>query len=136
MKPSYTDIEKRIKEKPKWYDKNGVPRYDDFHPDLAPNIYAEQVVLMKVKCQYCGRSFLVELDWGKYSDEDDLKTRIIDATINYGDPPHHNCIGDSMNSIPIKIMEFWDLEHNRESPEYVKLEWKRKQVYELKIEDR
>ena len=41
MKPSYEDIKKRIDEEPKWYDHHGVPRYEEFNPELTSNIYAE-----------------------------------------------------------------------------------------------
>ncbi len=38
MKPYYIDIIERIDEEPKWYDKNGTPRYRPFHPDLPPAV--------------------------------------------------------------------------------------------------
>lgn len=27
---------------------------------------------------------------------------------HYGDPPIHNCIGDTMNSVPVRVREFWE----------------------------
>jgi hypothetical protein len=36
MLPSYDDIKSRIDDDPKWYDENGVPRYDDFHSKGCP----------------------------------------------------------------------------------------------------
>jgi len=38
MKAYFEDIMKRIKEKPKWFDSNGVPRYDDFKPEMYGGI--------------------------------------------------------------------------------------------------
>ena len=42
MKANYADILIRIKEEPKWYDENGTPRYEKFHPSFSPDIYARE----------------------------------------------------------------------------------------------
>jgi len=116
MKAYYEDIRKRIKEEPKWFDENGVPRYDEFHPKLCPNIYADEVVLMEIKCQACGRRFLVELNWDIHDEMfrkvPSLEERIKNNSIHYGDPPIHlmdgePCVGVTMNSVPLKVIQFW-----------------------------
>lgn len=28
---------------------------------------------------------------------------------HYGDPPAHDCVGDTMNSEPVRILEFWQV---------------------------
>jgi len=137
MKNDYDDIKARINERPLWYDQNGVPRYDKFHPDMASNIYAKQVILMEICCQNCGESFYVEMNWLDWGDrpsfkellerffmkrkEDNAEER---CYIHYGDPPRHDCIGDTMNSEPIRILEFW---HRPDG------NWKRVKKYEIGI---
>jgi len=116
MKAYYEDIRKRIKEEPKWFDENGVPRYDEFHPKLCPNIYADEVVLIEIKCQACGRRFLVELSWNIHDEIfrkiPSLEERIKNNSIHYGDPPFHlingkPCVGNTMNSVPLRVVQFW-----------------------------
>lgn len=114
--------------KPLWWDENGVPRFSAHHPELAPNIYAYEVVLLKIQCQGCGERFLVQLDW---SSLDDVRRRMIlpdgdhdaarlsararEGTLDYGDPPRHahpdptieRCSGETMSSDAIGVVEFW-----------------------------
>lgn len=120
----YPDIRKRITEEPKWYDSNGVPRYDKFHPDLCPNIYADEVILLEIACQNCGKRFFVEMNWYGFSFSlggkriPSFKERLIRwkrkgkksdgwAPIHYGDPPAHGCTGDTMNCYDLRIVRFW-----------------------------
>ena len=134
MLADYEDIKKRVKEKIKWYDENGVPRYDKFHPDLSPNIYADEVILMKISCQECGQKFLVEInnkEWGVYINKTpSLKKMVKSGTIHYGDPPRHTgcSAGDTMNCNDLEVVEFW--ERNKETKYY----WVRKKELEIKIE--
>lgn len=109
MLADYRDITSRIAESPKWWDSNGVPRYDDFRPDDAPDIYAREAVLYRIECQECGRSFLVGEDWG-LSDESPLSVLIESGHLHYGDPPRHDdCLaGDTMNCVDREVVEFWD----------------------------
>ena len=46
---------------PLWWDANGVPRFAAHHPKLCPDIYADQVALVRISCQGCGHEFLVQL---------------------------------------------------------------------------
>lgn len=128
MKPLYQDILDLASYPPTWYDQNGTPRYCEFHPDSASNIYALEVVLLKIQCQSCRQFFLVEM-------HSDSQSRIklsgafddnCPAVIHYGDPPRHeNCLGagETMNSDPFRIMEFWR--------KNAKWEWERVKEYEV-----
>ncbi|KKL12522.1 hypothetical protein LCGC14_2534920 [marine sediment metagenome] len=124
MHESYEDIRSRIKEKPSWYDENGVPRYGDFAPDKSPNIYADEVMLLQIACQNCSGQFKVEMNFSKademmvgrqprgFSDEirfwkDHGKMRGNWPPVHYGDPPNHGCIGDTMNCIDLRVSQLW-----------------------------
>lgn len=111
--PNYADITSRIKEQPKWWDAHGVPRYDNFNPRLISNIYASEVMLMKIECDSCRRKFDVEMTKRPRTDSDSLANMIayigtgLGIAPHYGDPPRHDCVGDVMNSTALKIKEFW-----------------------------
>jgi len=101
MKARYHDILSRIPEKPLWHDQNGVPRYDEFHPELCPDVYSDQVVLMEIACAHCDRTFAVEMHsniWGSASPPKQW---------HYGFPPEHDCVGDTMNAWDNSIMQAW-----------------------------
>lgn len=127
----YIDITKRIKERPKWFDTNGCPRYDDFRPDLSPNIYADEVVLMEIICTGCGKPYIVEQNWclglSDYPTPR-LSKQIEDKTIHYGDPPYHDddqqCSGSVMNCDDIRIIEFWERKSS---------DWKRNKKFEVRL---
>jgi hypothetical protein len=36
------------------------------------------------------------------------------GTFHFGDPPRHDCVGDTMNSDLVQILEFW----SRDNPEH------------------
>lgn len=106
MRSNYNDIISRINEPPKWYDQNGTPHYDDFHPDLCPNIYAHHVGLFLIACQYCEKKFKVE----SHSDIFSSQLRVPPSKWHYGDPPIHDCVGDTMNCEDVAVLEFWKRE--------------------------
>jgi hypothetical protein len=113
MLPDYKDIVTRVSESPKWWDAHGVPRYDDFRPELSSNIYANEVVLLRIACQCCSREFDVEKTWDKYSCDWTGRTRASLseglAFIHYGDPPNSGCCpaGATMNCIDLRVLQFW-----------------------------
>lgn len=126
MLASFMDIKTRIKEAPKWFDSNGVPRYGKFHPDLCPNIYADEMVLLEIACQDCGRRFLVEMNWDKFGSFlrggkiPSFRKRLMEwkklsdekkkeewSPIHYGDPPIHGCVGDTMNVYDLRLVQLW-----------------------------
>lgn len=129
MHCAYDDIRMRIAEEPKWFDEYAVPRYCDFHPNEVANIYADEVVLMEIACQVCGKHFL------KATSQDDFKRmmggfsladRIKDRDVYWnGDPPNIWCCpaGPSMTSETICICEYWTKDEH--------YEWVRKPEYEI-----
>lgn len=121
MKAAYEDIKEKIKQEPIWYDTHGVPRYKLFHPKFSPNIYATECCLVKIRCQYCEQEFLVELN----ASDDNLKRLMKQNDLYCGDPPRHDCVGDTMTCDEINIVEFW--ERNG------KCDWKRNKKYEVKL---
>ena len=114
MHQPYDDITSRIKESVSWYDQNGTPRYGKFTPEACPNIYSNQVVLLRIACQRCGYEFLVEMHAGFFEELHPKK-------LHYGDPPFHSCIGDTMNCEEMKVVEVWYRDG---------FEWKRKSELE------
>lgn len=113
MHHDYKDIISRIPEKPKWWDSNAVPRYCDFHPKHSPNIYADQVILLRIACQGCLNQILVEMNWGETDFVLNPNVTSFDQRIKdiyYGDPPNTGCcdIGASMSSISLFVEQFWE----------------------------
>jgi hypothetical protein len=116
MHNNYKDIKSKITEDPSWYDSNGTPRYGNFNPRNCPNIYSDQVALLRIHCGYCGAGFDVE-----------MHTDIWQGTLqspkkwHYGDPPIHNCVGDTMNCDDVSVLEFWVRQDST---------WERRQEFE------
>lgn len=144
MKPDYIDIREKLGE-PRWYDEHGVPRYCEFSPDKC-GIYIDYVALVRIACQDCGKEFLVaselnvmDVQMLKYR-KDDWEPALPNpeecsiGSFHYGDPPSHTsghwnrCVGDTMNSIPLEVIEFWDRRANHS-------EWQRRPECEGVIED-
>lgn len=110
----YADIRDRIAEDPKWWDEHGVPRYCDHHPDEVANIYARQVAFVEIACQNCGARYLVAFssDYPAVYGGKSVRDLIESDEIHYGDPPNGGCCraGSSMNSVPLRVVEFWTSE--------------------------
>ena len=136
MLADYSDILALTDREPMWYDSNGTPRYAPFHPDLCPNIYAREVVLVKIQCQACSKPFLVEMHWHPFRSERPSISDALDkgnlGYLEYGDPPRHghepdgniSCYaGDTMLSEEVEIVEFWQQ----------KRKWKRRKKYEISL---
>lgn len=140
MKARFEDIRSRIKEVPTWHDENGTPRYGKFSPDLSPNIYAREVILFEIACQYCHQRFDVEMNFGafdrlqgkkSFKESLDVLVKLKNrassfSPIHYGDPPIHECPGGgtTMNCYNLRIKQFW----------FRNFEWKRLRKYEIKLE--
>lgn len=115
MHESYADITERIKELPSWWDEYAVPRYERFVPRMSANIYAKYVLLMEIACQSCGKRFRVAQSQSEYDymftgqPPYDLLEEARKGSLHYGDPPNYGCCaaGPTMNSVPLKIIEFW-----------------------------
>lgn len=111
MHQSYRDIREKLGE-PVWWDEYGVPRYCQFQPRCAANIYAHEVTLLEIACQACGRLFHVAdagniLDFSP--DRPTLRQAIENGTIHYGDPPNVGCCpaGATMNCEDLRVLEYW-----------------------------
>ncbi len=130
MWPDYSDIKSRLGE-PLWYDEHGVPRYEPFHPRMC-NVYAKHLALMLVECQACEKTFKVakSLDVFKEYEIGEAGYEILPTAedvnaFHYGDAPSHDCVGDTMNVITRRILEFWRWDYRpgvqddwRRCPEY------------------
>lgn len=60
---------------PIWHDEHGVPRFAEHHPDLCPDIGADEVALLAIACQGCRREFLVQMSWSRYDQIHEMATR-------------------------------------------------------------
>lgn len=130
MTGNYSDITKRIEQKPKWWDEDGVPRYAKFHPKWCPDIHAKELILYVIACQDCKKQFRVQESWSSGDDIERLSLRTTGTMeIHYGDPPAHGCVGDTMNCFDIKILEFWQRSGRFE------IEWARIKSLEVALPD-
>ena len=112
MKQNYKDITSRINEEPKWYDDNGVPRYDEFSPCSSPNVYADEVCLFEVACQSCKKFFTVSKSSDRFESLQrgrTLRELILSKNLWYKDPPNVGCCpaGPTMTSNTVRIHEYW-----------------------------
>lgn len=144
MNRAYDDIRSRLGE-PLWFDGHGVPRYDPFHPEMC-GVYDRYVAFVLIGCQACDQTFRVAVEWGA---EDMIaaaaaKAGTIDPALptadpdrwravgsfHYGDPPIHGCAGDTMNSVPLRILEFW---HRPSDNSPNGFDWRRLPEHEIEI---
>lgn len=109
MYHDYSDITDRIAEPPKWWDEHGVPRYGQFSPYGVANIYAQEVALVEIACQWCGQLFEVAFSFPPEIEDTlgksaTLAEAIRSGKINYGDPPDYgNCqSGPSMSCYDLR----------------------------------
>lgn len=114
MNPDYSDIVSKAGA-PLWWDEAGVPRYVPFHPKEC-GVYASHVALMTVHCQCCRKPFTVASSanigntsrYAYYPNKEATDPWDQVGAFHYQDPPRHNgCTGDSMNTIPVEIHQFW-----------------------------
>lgn len=111
MNRFYSDIISRIPELPKWFDEHAVPRYEEFTPDQASNIYAIVAVLALIQCQSCKEKFKVCFTYNSYDDLQ-LSKLIHHNNLFYGDPPNMECCpsGPTMSSDTLQVLEYWSKE--------------------------
>lgn len=117
MNCAYEDIRSRITDPILWWDEQGVPRYEEFHPRRIANIYAKEATLLQIECQGCHREFRVcvssslidEIARHQKQKTVYLYELIKDKTIHYGDPPNIYCCaaGPMMNCIDRRVLEYW-----------------------------
>src|SRR3990167_563889 len=118
MLPTYEEIRSRLGP-PLWWEAGGVPRYELFHPDML-GIYDNLAMCWLIACQYCGQEFQVGAGWNWTSyivsreyDKDQLppaawlRRKLKNGPPHSGDPPRHDCVGDTMNCELIRAVEVW-----------------------------
>lgn len=120
MKQPYYDILELTEKEPLWHDEHGVPRFAPFAPELVSDIYAEEVALLDLQCQSCGRHMQCAVSWSQLSaiaDRQDpekatLARRLRSGMADYGDPPcwhkgESQCSGSTMTAIEYRVLQFW-----------------------------
>lgn len=134
MHHHYEDIRlvmSSLGQEPKWFDEHAVPRYCEFSPDQAANIYADEVALVLITCQACGREFRVCFSLSDMDriirERGSLADEIRTKELHYGDPPNVGCCmsGPTMNSEPRRVLQYW---HRRN------FDWARDASSEIAIE--
>lgn len=131
MNHHYADILALSPDPPQWWDENAVPRFCEFHPSHVADIYADEVALLQIQCQYCRRKFKVAMSRGTF--ERHLQRRPYLANdikanrITYGDPPNIQCCapGPTMSADELRVIEYWQRNHNHE--------WNRIEEYEIDL---
>ena len=126
MLRDYEDITSRLGE-PLWWDDLGAPRYDDFHPEML-GVYDQIAAFMVIGCQNCEREFQVAQSFTSLDllrrepPKDEHPSAEWAIYLHYGDPPIHGCIGDTMNSEPKRILQFWRKGEKDGWPEWERVE--------------
>lgn len=108
MHQHYDDILALTPAPPKWWDRNGYPRYCEFHPSRVEDIHAHEVALVDIRCQGCGERFEVSIyRHGRH--DVSLVDLIASKALHYGDPPNIDCCpsGPTMNSVPVRVLQYW-----------------------------
>ena len=136
MRAAYEDIRRRIADPPRWWAENGVPRYDPFRPQDCSCLTAHQVVLLRIACAACRQEFDVEIYRQQTNRFEEGKHRgdwllpfdaVSEIRLDYGDPPRHGeepgefrgCLGESMNSNPLRVLEAWFRDRDRKHKEWI-----------------
>jgi hypothetical protein len=160
MKNDYADIRDKISAAPSWWDEHGVPRYCVFTPLESADIYATACILLEIECQGCATPFKVCMSESQMSlykgallglaiskeeiNEESVKAEIASSrlenrvprgAIHYGDPPNADCCpaGSVMNSIPVRVLEFWRQERQERDGKKGWPEWTRVPALEVEI---
>ena len=113
MYQPYLDLRAEREDEPKWFDEYGVPRWCDFEPDAVNDIYANEVALIEIACQSCGRTYLMALSWNYGDNQVSLTDRLTERPdiVHCGDAPcwpeNRQCAGSTMNCEDLRVVEFW-----------------------------
>lgn len=134
----YGDIISRIAEPPLWWEKGGIPRYDEFKPGKSTGIYTNEVALAEIACQFTGIRFIVAFE---KPENRAIAAAIRDFSLFYGDPPNIPEVAGDTSSLTLRILQYWHCGH----PEYVAehgitdwaryTEWKRDRSLEVAFPD-
>lgn len=133
MHVSYDDILHRIPEPPLCWS-NGVPRYEPFEPHMT-SVYAGEALLVEAKCQHCGCKFNLGVQSSLHRPE--YGPAIQEGDIRLDDPPSHDCDGpgNSMTSMPVRVLEFWEKVNVSTNPKQWSGEWRRVPSLEIEFPD-
>jgi hypothetical protein len=137
MYPLYRDIREKLGI-PKWIDRNGVPRYSEFSPDQAAEIYCDWVALMEVECQCCQKVFLcanaasyshrmIEKRYGVWP-KANTPEEMLQYVEGWGDAPWHDadgnecgfssqCAGTTMTT-DHEVIKVWRRDYNSKDGEF------------------
>jgi hypothetical protein len=127
VRAEYDDILSLIPKPPEWWDENGVPRYCAFHPHECADIYADEAVLVLIRCQSCSREFHVAMTHlairEKEVGEPSFRECIPKRDVEYGDPPNVGCClsGPSMMSVTECVLECWERVLSPDGTKWVRL---------------
>jgi hypothetical protein len=127
VRAEYDDILSLIPKPPEWWDENGVPRYCAFHPHECADIYADEAVLVLIRCQSCSREFHVAMTHlairEKEVGEPSFRECIPKRDVEYGDPPNIGCCssGPTMMAIPCRIVQCWARHHSPEGTQWIRM---------------
>lgn len=100
MYPIYRELREKLGP-PQWHDREGVPRYCRFTPEVAAEIYCDWVALLEVRCQACGKLFKCAVASSAMDraralgvEKWDHLAAILEHFIGWGDAPWHTYDGD------------------------------------------
>lgn len=142
MHHNYADIRDLIPTPPIWFDERAVPRYCSFSPNAVANIYADEVVLVLIACQNCGKRFKVAMStstteraligFGRTDGKEPMSLAVQIGTgwLHYGDPPNAGCCGagPTMGCEDLAVLEYW--RRNGDTS----LEWERDHDHEIRLD--
>lgn len=138
----YLDIRDRLGE-PDWHDEQGVPRYVPYRPEHG-GIYDRWAALLEIRCQGCGRTFLVSDSYSlmdvikggwKKGDPSEPEFPSVDncgGWFAFGDAPWHEydgggqCSGTTMTTETLRVVEFWTHDGGAHGTD-----WRRRSEYEF-----
>lgn len=108
----YGEILAQFNFPPLWFNEFGCPRWTEFHPQHAGDVYATQCLLVEIQCQNCYAAFYVCMsvcDFEIHIHKRNLFDEIARKTLSYGDPPNIRCCpaGPTMNSETIRVVQAW-----------------------------
>lgn len=99
-----------------------MPRYDPYQPGMQ-SVYANYDALIEIRCQSCGRVFLVgccasQFEVGRCEHGGTVIKTVLPTVANpgfvwWGDAPSHEvsggrCAGNTMSSELVRVVEFWE----------------------------
>lgn len=116
MKQAYADIRALTDDAPLWFTRDGVPRYQPFHPKML-GIYDRSAGLFEIACQSCGQRLMVGDGAPTLTLHSLMRSEVVEIHVEAfvhgwtcGDPPRHDCSGggETMHATEISVIEAWE----------------------------